>query len=171
MAIELWFADRDPISIHTLAWASLQLVHDLGSKPGVNKPSDLILSIRKLDKPDRKKSGWVTAIGKHADRRFAGHNAVEYPPAITEDVIFEAICCCRKAFNDLTPWMRVFATWYVANYPELFQNMPRPTLIERLGGGEYLARLSRREFAKQVVPVLSREDFWFPPPSQESGQR
>src|SRR5205085_498930 len=121
VAIELWFTDRDPISIHTLAWASLQLAHDLGSKQG--KPSDLITNILKLPKKQRARSGLVTAIGKHADRRFADHNAVEYPPGMTEDVIFEAICCCRKVFDDLTPWMRVFSAWYVANYPELFKEM------------------------------------------------
>ena len=28
-AIELWFADGDPVSIHTLACASHQIIHDI----------------------------------------------------------------------------------------------------------------------------------------------
>lgn len=166
-AIELWFTERDPISIYTLAWASLQLLHDMGSRE--KKPSELMLRILQLPKKERWRSGWVAAIGKHADRRFASHNVVEYSPKMTEDVIFEATSCYQKLFDDLSPWMRVFVTWYVANYPELFEEMPRPTLIERLGGGEYLAGLSRREFLEEVIPVLSREDFWFPRPSEQAG--
>ena len=39
-AIELWFADADPISIHTLAAASHQIIHDLNRK---NKGPELLL--------------------------------------------------------------------------------------------------------------------------------
>ena len=39
-AIELWFADADPVSIHTLSAASYQIIHDLNRK---NNGSDLLL--------------------------------------------------------------------------------------------------------------------------------
>jgi hypothetical protein len=166
-AISLWFTEGDPISIHTLAWASLQLVHDQGRKVG--KPSELMLRILKLPDKERRRAGLVTAIGKHADRRYSAHNAVEYPPGLTEDVMYEAACCCWNLFTDLTPWMRLFTTRYIAENPDLFKP-DLPTLLERLGGQKYLAGLGRRDFAKEVVPVLSREDFWFPPPPKEPRQ-
>ena len=167
MAIELWFTERDQISIYTLAWASLQLLHDLGSRPGVEKPSDLLMHIRKLPKKQRHRSGLVTAIGKHADRRYSTHNVVEYPAGITEDVIYEAICCFWKLFDDLTPWMRLFAVRYIAtHFARVFSELALPELLKLLGGKEYLAGLSRREFLEEVLPVLAREDFSFAPPKQ-----
>jgi hypothetical protein len=165
-AISLWFTEGDPISIHTLAWASLQLLHDQGLKVG--KPSELMLRLLKLTKKERRRAGFVTAIGKHADRRFSDYNTVEYSSGITEEIMYEAACCCWRLFDDLSPWMRLFTTRYIAENPELFKP-ELPTLLERLGGQEHLARLSRHEFAEEVVPVLSREDFWFPPPSEQAG--
>jgi len=39
-AITLWFADTDPVSVHTLACAAQQIVHDINT---VKKGSDLLL--------------------------------------------------------------------------------------------------------------------------------
>ncbi len=127
----------------------------------------MMLRIQKLPDKQKRRAMFLTAFTKHADRRMP-HNAVEYPPELTEEVIYEAVCCCWKLFDDLTPWMKLFSVRYIAMNVQVFE-FRTPYLLEFLGGQEHLARLSLREFLEEVVPILSREDFWMTPP-EEPGQ-
>ena len=72
-AIELWFADGDPISIHTLAAAAYQIIHDLNRR---NKGPDLLLDSKYIK--DEKRREFVSLVKstsnfmKHADRGKMG---------------------------------------------------------------------------------------------------
>jgi hypothetical protein len=50
-AIDLWFRDGDPVSIHTLVSAAFEIIQDLNSKVG-NKEITMIEMARRLAKPE-----------------------------------------------------------------------------------------------------------------------
>jgi hypothetical protein len=60
-AIELWFQDKDPASIHTLAAASYQIVHDIKVKRGIGR--GLLYDSRMVR--DEYRRDWIAAMKKH----------------------------------------------------------------------------------------------------------
>ena len=66
-AIELWFCDKDEVSIHTLAAAAYQIIHDLKMKRGELR--DLLYELRHdqgqiqepVDKGDQETSEFLQA--------------------------------------------------------------------------------------------------------------
>src|ERR1039458_6074559 len=82
-AIRLWFHSGDPVSVHSLAAASHQLLHDLGKRHGIGT----ILRTAAYVKPEyRKKHAKMVSsyenFFKHADRD--PEKLLEYNPAATE---------------------------------------------------------------------------------------
>jgi hypothetical protein len=95
-ALELWFADGDEISIHTLACAAHQVIHDLNR---LNKGPTLMFDNPTIPE-DKKKEfvSWLTfsmSFFKHADkRRTAGAaKTVDFDPEQTHLFLFMAIKC------------------------------------------------------------------------------
>ena len=78
-AILLWFIGGDLPSIQSLAGNALQLLHDLGRKPGVNKPSILLTLISKLTGRRKHYAELPHQFFKHADRRMKDYEWVGYP--------------------------------------------------------------------------------------------
>lgn len=82
-AIELWFTDSDPISIHTLACSAHQLVHDLNKRAGGR---DLIYDTLVIKDEYRKE--WIDKVKgpynflKHADKDPAAK--IEFDPVANE---------------------------------------------------------------------------------------
>ena len=82
-AIELWFNESDPISIHTLACSAYQIVHDINHKRG---GPDLLYDSLVIKDEYRKE--WIARIKgtynflKHADRDST--ESVEFDPINNE---------------------------------------------------------------------------------------
>ncbi len=82
-AIELWFNDGDPISIHTLSCSAHQIVHDINKKTGWR---DLVYDTLIIKDEYRKQ--WIAKMKgtynflKHADRD--GTDSIELDPATNE---------------------------------------------------------------------------------------
>jgi len=82
-AINLWFNEGDPVSIHTLACSAYQIVHDINSKAG---GPDLLYD--SLNVKDEYRGLWINTIKKaynfmkHADRDPG--ETVELDPSVNE---------------------------------------------------------------------------------------
>jgi hypothetical protein len=85
-AIELWFADGDPVSIHTLACSAYQIVHDINEKTG---GPDLLYD--SLVVKDEYRTYWINTIkraynfSKHADRD--PNDTMELEPSVNDGFI------------------------------------------------------------------------------------
>lgn len=167
-AIYLWFLDGDPISIHTLAWAALQVITDTlaRDKSGkTNKPTTFIASLRQEGMSDaqRRQAELPAAFAKHADRRMQQCDGVGYHQEYTEEIMYDGLMSYGWLYDHLSPWMRLFAAKFMMANPDSFPPAEIPKSFERLGSQEQLARLGRREFLEKVLPNLSREDLGMPP--------
>ena len=58
-AIELWFADGDPVSIHTLACASHQIIHD------IKKLGQIYLTVERNREEEPRQSGNLSKIANY----------------------------------------------------------------------------------------------------------
>ena len=89
-AIRLWLNNGDPVSIHTLAAAAHQIIHDLDTKhgkPTILRGLDIIPSHlkRRVRKVFNKPANFL----KHADKDQT--DVLDFPPEITEVFILDAI--------------------------------------------------------------------------------
>ena|ERR1700733_9840765 len=79
-AIEMWFCDKDPVSVHTVAAAAYQIVHDVKVRRGIDHG---LLYDSKMVK-DEYRGQWINAMKKaqnffkHADRDPEG--ILEFSP-------------------------------------------------------------------------------------------
>jgi hypothetical protein len=151
-AIKLWFSEGDEASIQTLTGNSLQLLHDIGRKPGVNKPSTILQAIDKMTKAQRKRATLAQTFLKHADRRVP-YNSIGYAPEIAEHLMFEAVVCYTDLFEEITPLMRLYFVRFILSNPQFFRNEVMPKFFDKLPRDEF-ARLSRSEFFEKSLALL-----------------
>lgn len=120
-AIELWFADDDPVSIHTLAASSYQIIHDLNRR---NKGPDLLLDSRYIK--DERRKEFVSAIKhtsnfmKHADRGKAGTAmTLDFNPESNDGFINFAIFGLKYLGENLGAEEIAFERWHIFRNPDL----------------------------------------------------
>jgi hypothetical protein len=128
-AIELWVDDRDPVSIHTLAYAAYQVIHDLNRHA---KGAPLLLDsayIRpemKQEFVNRVKSDAV--FFKHADDRQKGKKnknapkpslSIDFEPDVNEHFFAFAILGLGQLQQDFTAHEIAFRAWYAIQHPHL----------------------------------------------------
>lgn len=93
-AIRLFFEERDPVSIHTLASAALQILHDHFDEEGIRKHQLLFhpkyISNKTIVKQLRKASNFF----KHAEKDIEAE--IEFDPKDSEFDIAAAIRCIKK---------------------------------------------------------------------------
>ncbi len=99
-AIELWFRDADPVSIHILACSAYQIVHDINSRRGGR---DLLYD--SLVIKDEYRREWIDRIKraynffKHADKDPTA--SVEFDP--TNNVFFIMYTCLGLELLGIKP--------------------------------------------------------------------
>lgn len=121
-AINLLFSEGDPVSIHTLTCASLQILHDHFGDDQSVFDNNLIIhpkTASKNIKPDYikefiNKSRNPANFFKHAKEDLKkGANKIEFNPQSTHFFILEAIRCLNildKSFY--SPECRIFDVWF-----------------------------------------------------------
>jgi hypothetical protein len=117
-AIRLFFEQRDPIAIHTLAAAAAQVLHDLCKAHGIKTP----FRDAKIIRADKLKY-WMQHLKapenffKHADRdRNATH---AFRPKAAEYMIFDAAYMYSLVTKRQTYEAAVFQGWFFLNYSEM----------------------------------------------------
>jgi hypothetical protein len=147
-AVELWFRDKDEVSIHALAFASYEVIDAVSKKRG--RTQDLIFDAivvkdeyRKEFKAFVKKSA---NFFKHADRDPDA--TLEFEPELTGMFIVFAIRGLESIGISSNKHELAFAWWLCLNRPEMLTHEGRDLITKRIPVDvlEELRILPKREF-------------------------
>lgn len=122
-AIHLYFLSRDPVSIHTLSYASYQILTDLNKHRG-GKAMLLQDMVKIYTKPGHEKEVFAKIheaenFFKHADRD--PEEAVDFSPEAAEVVLWEGCLKYTELSGEQTPIMQAMNLWYQIQHPDLFK--------------------------------------------------
>jgi hypothetical protein len=123
-AIELWAIDGDPVSIHSLAYAAHQIIHDLNR---VEKGPHLFLDMPGIKEEKRRE--FVTMVKrdanffKHADSRGKKPDppSIEFTPSTNELFIMIAITGLKQLKVQLSHHEQGFVLWYRVHHPDMLE--------------------------------------------------
>ena len=161
-AIDLWADDRDPVSVHSLAFAAHQIVHDINRQRG---GSTLL-----LDEPSiraDKKHEFINLVKrdanffKHADNRSKGkkkaETEIEFNPETNELFIALTIAALQYIEQDLTKLEVAFYTWYRINRPDMLTDAGRELFENGIPTQTKLAlrAMNKREFLECFLKIGS----------------
>lgn len=154
-AVLLYFNEMDPVSTHTLAAASYNILRDINAKKGGNPmmlKDDAAKFVRtELVVEFKKKMNEAENFFKHADR---DHNkSIVFRPAFTEFFLLGAIHKYRELTSESVPLFQLFDTWHMIVNPSIYILPPE---IERLRvsiEGDYISN-RRMKFLNDVYPLM-----------------
>lgn len=139
-AIMLYFNEADPVSIHTLAAASYEILQDLSSN--TKRPTFLDQSLAILPQDLRKKirdeARKPQNFFKHARKDVEA--SIEFVPGLTEWTLIDATAKYIDLADNDSLMLRVYVTWFTARYPEIWGHTP----FQR--ANKEVCRMSRKEF-------------------------
>lgn len=155
-AIRLWFFDGDAVSVHTLAAAAHQLVHDLGKARGLGT------SLRELSdvRPEYRRKLREAIVRdenffKHADRDPDA--LLEFRPTVTTYMLVDAVLTYQTLTSERPPILRTFSIWMTIQNPDLIKQEVREEWIARLDRiAPTLKRTTKQEFFSLYQAVLAR---------------
>lgn len=117
-AIQLFFEGGDPISVHTLAEAATQVLHDIKGQFGAKS----IFRDSERIRPERERE-WLAALNKsrnffkHADKDAADTH--EFKEGFNHFSLMDAVNMYLTAKDAWTPEAIVFFQWFSITYPEV----------------------------------------------------
>lgn len=129
-AIELWFYDKDQVSIHTLSFAAYEIIHDVSRKKG--RKQTLIFDTPFVKKQYR--GSWSAAVKrtanflKHGDHDPDGK--IEFRPILSELFIIFAINGLETMSISLNEHEWSFFCWFWFNRSEMITQEGRDKLAE-----------------------------------------
>ena len=153
-AINLYFKNGDPVSIHTLAAAAFQITKDLCESRD-DAPDSLPTRMKDFIKPEFRGEvwGWFTETAnffKHASRDPEKTHL--YNPEETEMILFIAIHQFQALTKDYFLELRLYVMWYMFHHQEFFNV---PTLIENtMRLGQRLFEDDRVIFYQTMLPIV-----------------
>jgi len=127
-AIELWFAGKEEVSIHTLAAAAHQIIYDINKQKGAGE-----MLFDSIVLKDEYRSEFVTLLKrdmnffKHADKDPEG--LTEFAPITTIMFILFSIVGLQNIGEGQNDVEKVFGLWLAIHHP----NWIRRGLIDKLG--------------------------------------
>lgn len=117
-AIRLFFEQRDPIAIHTIAGATSLLLYNLCEHENLESYVRGNPHIR-----EDKKGQWISIINeaqnffKHADKDPKAE--FDFNPKLTELLLFDACLSVESLTGNMFPEARIFVIWFAAKHPDL----------------------------------------------------
>jgi hypothetical protein len=132
-AVQLWFHDSDPISVHTLAFAAYDVIHAISKKRNP-KRRDLLFDSRLVKEEFR--SEWSVLIKtpsgffKHA--RNDPEGTIDFKPALSELLIMFAIVGLATCKIDPTPAQYAFLLHRAFTGSAFFTEEGRKLYLDRL---------------------------------------
>jgi hypothetical protein len=152
-AIQLWFDDADPVSIHTLAVAAHDCFDALATRAG--KPSRWRELMAARSRKVRKQSAYAQNFFKHGFKDLK--KQARYMPFHGEVLLFDSAICHEAIFQKVTPLMEAFLLRFAMSFPE-FITVDIGELIKAETGLviDDIAPLNRRDFLKRVLPLLQK---------------
>jgi hypothetical protein len=156
-AIQLYFVNGDPVSIHTLTAASYNILRDLNKKRGgsplIIKELFLVMTKEEHRKEIRDLMNEAENFFKHADRD--NESTLDFNPRVSEALIQEACSVYCEISGEYPPLFKLFQGWYMTNNQDLFLlTDENKKLIEELQ--PIAARLGRAGYFKNLLPVVMK---------------
>ncbi len=153
-AVRLYFFHGDPVSIHTLASAAAQVLHDLAKKRG-GDPVMLHQAILQYVLPEhqplvRKTLAEAENFFKHADRD--PREVLEFKLAQTEMVLLDAVEAYHKLASERVPLFTVYLLWFLTVAGKEFV-LPAAIEAARQGSQRVFNTSSREAFFADALPV------------------
>jgi hypothetical protein len=147
-AIRLWFEEKDPSSIHTLAIAVQGILNQMCKEKGV-RASQLNELVESKPPAIRKRFRSAQNLFKHGHHEVRQWKKTTFLiPEFTELVLIDCLSMHQRLFDVLSPLMLLFALRYSLFNPGAF-----PIKVDAKGVKiEDLRRLTRAEFLKEVFP-------------------
>jgi hypothetical protein len=134
-AITLFFEDRDPVSIHTLVGAALQILNDHINDKEVVRDNNLICHYNTYFIKDEHRKFWNKKVNetrnffKHADNDLKdGKISIEFETDLNAFNILEAIRCFKviKGNEHIFPIeFNIFFLWFCKKYPSIVKKEAR----------------------------------------------
>lgn len=163
-AIWLWADDGDPVSIHTLAYAAYQIVHDVNRQ---RKGPPLLLDSELIR--HEKRSEWVNIVKsdanyfKHADsrRKYKPPPSIDFDPSSNEHFFAFTILGLKGMGEQLTPLEVAFEVWHGVNRPELL-NDAGLHFLQNSVHADMLAtmrRLPKKQFLARIIEAQAASGF------------
>ena len=159
-AIDLWVNDGDPVSIHTLAFAAHQVIHDLNRK---SKGPYLLLDNPTI-RPE-KKGEFISIVKrdadyfKHADdrkRKTKDPTEIEFEPSVNELFIGLAITGLKYLGKDLAGFEIAFYAWYGIQRPDMLTDAGRELLEKSIEAqsADSLRLMKKQEFFERIIKLF-----------------
>lgn len=162
MAIQLYFSESDPVSIHTLAGAANELLRGLtkhlGEEPMIKDQT--LASIKpEFKKEVATKLHEAQNFFKHADRD--PDKVLSLNPGQTEILILDSCWAYRRLGAERLPVLATFELWSAITWAKSFLTFPG--LADAINRSERdIAGMSKREFFDEFVAIgystLARPD-------------
>jgi hypothetical protein len=155
-AIELWFADRDAVSIHALAYSSHEIIHTLCKKRGVG---DLMFDSSSVK--DEYRSEFAKLVKE--DGNFFKHARSDLDATRDfhpdRNIVFLTVAATgmSRLVGEVTDLEAAFMFWLYLQYPDWF---PRNVVAEESIPADRLARiqsLSKKEHLEEFLAVLAEK--------------
>lgn len=144
-AIKLWFADADHVSVHTLACAAHQIVHDINkANKGVALLLDSLSINEEFRSEYRREMKRAMNFFKHAKNDPCPLGTVEFSPLITELFIFFSILGLERLGERFSETTTAFMQFYAIKNPHLVAK-------------EFGDRFKIKDIANP--PVISKQEF------------
>jgi hypothetical protein len=155
-AVRLWFFSQDPVSVHTLAAAAHQVLHDLGKVRG--SPT-ILRSVPGIDPqyiPEiRKMVSSYENFFKHADKDSDA--LLNFNPDATEIFLLDAAILYENLTKEVVPVLAVFRMWMYIKNPNYMNEDARAKLDQhfKMHGMDF-TKTTKSEFFKDYLEVGMR---------------
>jgi hypothetical protein len=155
--IRLYFAEGDPVSIHTLTAAAYNILRDVTEQKGAEpmlikgllldhvKPEHHQAVIRKMNEAEN--------FFKHADR---DHEAtLDFNPDMAELLILDACFQYSKLSGEEPPLLKIFRTWFTSIHPNMYI-FPDELKKTTMANAAIIVAMGRAQFFSAALPVVMR---------------
>ncbi len=150
-AIDLYFSDSDPISIHTLICASLRIFRDIATNMGDEDP------LLKIIRPEKKKE-WIKLMNtpqnffKHADNDSDPNCSIEFNEDINGYFILDVCNLYQLQTKKSLPEIDLFLLWFFSKNPKLISD---PIIRNNYNNPPAGLNIDNKiEFKKDIFPIV-----------------
>jgi hypothetical protein len=155
-AMQLYFANDDPVSIHTLTAAAYNILRDVSKQKGV-EPMLIKGLLLDLVTPEHRGTFWDKVVEaenffKHADRDAEA--SLEFNPDTTELMMFDAGIQYQKLAEELPPLFLVYRMWCAVKYPNIYILSPEYNNFIKENASSIVA-MGREPFLANYLPMVA----------------
>lgn len=159
-AINLYFKDADPVSIHTLTAAAHQILMDLAKIEGIKSFMKDTSIIRK-----GKEKEFLAMINeaenffKHAEKDPRG--LLKFSPGETEALLLDAVEMYMQVTKEMPEDMSIYRVWFLLKNPEIVSDEIKKQLKEKNTNVEYFKSKSKTEFYSAMKDALMHSKLFY----------